>query len=1008
MSHRTKVILTITILLFSSFSSIVIAEDEGGEIECTILTDWDYDYYLLDDDMGEGWNNISNIATSVIHKYVVEFYPPFVNGSTPHLVSSSVEHQRGGESLASNFNSNIVIAGGVIDIILPEEPIFMDEIDISIETLEATCDRSIRVTNWQQPISDHEITTNRTWSNSISSSEENSSTNLFFEGRGWQQRTGQTLISNELGTGNFELDSFEDIDIELDLDRVWLNQTYFEEELVGQEFEMRGNGTLFTIQNGIEISVNVTDALYNRTLLQESFTEHLIIDGNGFIEIFDDSDNETLSLNGEISTFYFESFDSDGLRDYQQINLAASATSFIEFADGDIELELEEFRFNDLWIYGVQEEQLFKYMGNANFNFIVEDEQPYIYANGTVDNLHFEERNGLIIVDTIRLDGTYSGDASGSFGLIRQIEDTVSQVNNSGVNFEVNKIQNEFWFNVSSISNFPIDQELTAEHNLTYEYTVPQSTWENPTIRYLYIEDNGSTSNEYPEVSPIQVEPERPQASSMDYSPITKETGVSPEILFYGDRLVISNNIDFILSVLVKDSREVIIDGHDVKVIDWIGDYGNDTLASGSIINEGLLAGLFFQINRSVSLADDIGIDFYETQGLVKITSPSIITAEENNPPSLENIQFREGVLYAEGGIAHLEITVVDIDNDVTSVSIDLTEFGLGNVQLSDKGMSGDNVIDDNIWTSLVSAEGLEFGNKTVDLEIVDIWETIVLSTNVEILNPAPILSSITFTPSVVKRGDLVEVSVIADDAHGIASISLELMSAGGESIDLSIIDSKWIGQFLVPNTMAPGERLVPIRLTDNYDSSRLTTQSIFDGRIVDSLLIIENEAPLVVNYSVSKDGEFSKIIQVPINEDPISQVLEVTMEDPDGISSVQVKMGRLAPIGQSNDWILMADDGSGVDRISGDGIYSLEVFARSSLPNGELEILVRGTDIYLSSTSPEDQRLIINLEKVDSNSGSENWIIENSSLLIAVGLVFLLVLSSVGILLVFRDSELE
>ena len=610
MSHRLKVILTITILLFSSFSSIVTAEDEDSEIECTILTDWDYDFYLLDDDMDEGWNNISNIATSVIHKYVVEFSPPFVNGSTPHLVSSSVEHQRDGETLASNFNSNIVIAGGVIDIILPEEPIFMDEIDISIETLEATCDRSIRVTNWQQPISDHEITTNRTWSNSISSSEENSSTNLFFEGRGWQQRTGQTLISNELGTGNFELDSFEDIDIELDLDKVWLNQTYFEEELVGQEFEMRGNGTLFTIQNGIEISVNVTDALYNRTLLQESFTEHLIIDGNGFIEIFDDSDNETLSLNGEISTFYFESFDSDGSRDYQQINLAASATSFIEFGDGDIELELEEFRFNDLWIYGVQEEQLFKYMGNANFNFIVEDEQPYIYANGTVDNLHFEERNGLIIVDTIRLDGTYSGDASGSFGLIRQIEDTVSQVNNSGVNFEVNKIQNEFWFNVSSISNFPIDQELTAEHNLTYEYTVPQSTWENPTIRYLYIEDNGSTSNEYPEVSPIQVEPERPQANSMDYSPITKETGVSPEILFYGDRLVISNNIDFILSVLVKESREVIVDGHDVKVIDWIGDYGNDTQASGSIINEGLLAGLFYQINRSVSLADDIGIDF--------------------------------------------------------------------------------------------------------------------------------------------------------------------------------------------------------------------------------------------------------------------------------------------------------------------------------------------------------------------------------------------------------------
>ena len=141
---------------------------------------------------------------------------------------------------------------------------------------------------------------------------------------------------------------------------------------------------------------------------------------------------------------------------------------------------------------------------------------------------------------------------------------------------------------------------------------------------------------------------------------------------------------------------------------------------------------------------------------------------------------------------------------------------------------------------------------------------------------------------------------------------------------------------------------------------------------------------------------------------EPISQVLEVTMEDPDGISSVQVKMGRLAPIGQSDDWILMKDDGSGVDRISGDSIYSLEIFARSSLPNGELEILVRGTDIYLSSTSPADQKLTINLEKTDSDSNSENWILENSSLLIAIGLIFVLVLSAVGVLLVFRNSEFE
>jgi hypothetical protein len=790
-----------------------------------------------------------------------------------------------------------------------------------------------------------------------------------------------------------------------------LNQTYFEEELVGQEFEMQGQGNLFTSQDGVFISVNVTDAQYNRTLSQEDFTEHLIINGDGIVQMFRNSDEEeSVSLDGQISTFYFESFDNNGVRDFQQINMAASATSFIEFGDGNIALELEEFRLNDLWRYGVQEEQLFKYVGNGEFNFIVSDSEPYIYSNGTVANLHFEERDGLIIVDTLRVDGTYSGDVSGSFGIIRYIGEKTSQVNASGVNFEVNKIKNENWFNVSSFSNFPINEDFTAEHNLTYEYTVPQSNWENPTVRYLYIEDNGSTSDEYPEVSPIPIDVERPQANSIDATPITKETGVAPEVLFSGDKLKISKNLDFVLSVLVKDSREEIIDGHTVKVIDWVGDYGNDSYAYGSIINEGLLSGLFNYVNRSVivDMGLDVDVDFYETQKLDKIRYPSVITAAENTPPSLELIQFREGFLYAEGGLAHLEITVLDVDNDIISVYVDLSNFGLGIIELSDRGFSGDEVIHDNIWTALVNAEGLEFGNKSVDIEMTDIWETIAITSSIEILNPAPTMSSIIFTPSTVYRGDIVNVSIVAADAHGVESISLELMSSGGESVDLVFIDSQWIGQFTVPNQMAPGERLIPIRMIDNYGSSRIVTEYSLNGEVFESLLKIKNEAPMIVNYSIFKDGEFSSIVQVPMDGEPIPQVLEVTINDPDGISSVQVKMGRLAPIGQSNDWILMNDNGLDGDRISGDGIYSLEVFARSSLPNGELEILVRGTDIYLSTTPPDDQRVVLDLEKIDNNPVSENWILENTSFLIILGLVFTLILSAVGVLLISRNSEFE
>ena len=232
---------------------------------------------------------------------------------------------------------------------------------------------------------------------------------------------------------------------------------------------------------------------------------------------------------------------------------------------------------------------------------------------------------------------------------------------------------------------------------------MPQSYWENPIIRYEYIEDNGTTSNDFPEYSPIQLEPERPTASSFESSPITKETGVIPEILISGDQIILSRNLDLVLSILVQETREVNIDGHIVDVIDWIGDYGENTEASGSVINEGILAGLFHQVNRSINLPLlESQVNFHEIQTLDKIRSPSIITAEENTLPIIEKIQFREGFLYTEGGQSHLEIFVEDVDNDIVSISVDMSEFGLGNVELSDRGLFGDSIIHDNVWTSLI------------------------------------------------------------------------------------------------------------------------------------------------------------------------------------------------------------------------------------------------------------------------------------------------------------------
>ena len=400
-------------------------------------------------------------------------------------------------------------------------------------------------------------------------------------------------------------------------------------------------------------------------------------------------------------------------------------------------------------------------------------------------------------------------------------------------------------------------------------------------------------------------------------------------------------------------------------------------------------------------------VNFHEIQTLDKIRSPSIITAEENTLPIIEKIQFREGFLYTEGGQSHLEIFVEDVDNDIVSISVDMSEFGLGNVELSDRGLFGDSIIHDNVWTSLITANGLDFGNKTVKIEINDYWETVTFSSEINILNPAPVMSSLSFVPNVVKRGDIVDVSISANDGHGVKSVSIELISAGGESVPLTLIDSMWVGQFQVPTSISPGERLVPIRLTDRNDSSRLITSFFVDGGEISSTLVIENEAPAFVNYSIVRGNDASDTVSVPQSGDPISQVLEIVMIDPDGLSSVQVKMGRLAPIGESNNWILMKDDGLGVDKNANDGVYSLEIFARSSLPNGEIEIFVRGTDIFLSTTDLDDQSLVIKLDKTDE-SITDNWILDNRSVLIIIGLLIVLCLSFAGILMVLRNPDFD
>ena len=818
MPHARQALIILATLLLSTQASLVLAEEET-QTTCAVLVDWDVE---------EHWDGGWNVTFDVLHRYLVIFDPPFTGGDTPTSVTVSVEQHRDEIQIADNSNASYINAGGEIDIVLDTEPEFGDIVQISVITSEATCSRELSITRWNQPMADHEITRETTW-NMDGAEQDNS---IDFEGRGWQKRTGDILESNELGNGTLLLDSMDGTQglmLALNLETIWLNETYDGVELLNQDFEMRGNGSLFlnTTEEGDEgnsgfsVDVDVHEVLVLRSWQEDSSTERFLIDGTGWLSFNGGDNNSSEGGFGQLSSFYWETWDEDDRRRLQHLQLEANATLRLDSGTNEyFSFDLDEFRILERWEDGIREEQHSLILGGGDFGFLIDDEFFEVEVNGTIPLIHFETIGGETVADTIRLDGTYDGDAEGSFGLIRRIVDTGTQENATGVMFEVDKIENEFWCNVSATPIGPITEDWQAEHNLTYEYTVPQVDWWNRTIRYQYIEDNGTVNNEYPETSPIIVQAQQPEANRIFENHISRETGSAPEILVPGDSFALVGNDALILSVDVMSIVDGEMDGHNVTLAEWIGDYGGNTYASGSVVNEGPLAGLLNEVYRWIDISfseneSSENLAFVEHQSVDRVLSPSVISEEENTPPALISVGFREGRLLTEGDSAHLEVLVYDFETDVTAVSVDMTGIGLGIVELSDSGLLGDHTIHDDIWTALVNYEGLEHGIIPTSVTIDDFWLSIVEESSIEITNAAPRMLSLQFSPDSVVRGDLVDVTVTAVDGHGVESAAVDLLGVGGELSQLIETNGEWIGQFTVRTGMSPGERTIPIRITD-------------------------------------------------------------------------------------------------------------------------------------------------------------------------------------------------
>jgi len=1014
-------------MLASSSFSFTLGLDPGSRI-CTVLVDWDQEWE---------WGESGELLPTLLHRYRVSFNPPLSNGSSPTSVNATVEHIRGELDLATE-NLSIFAAGGEIDLILPEEPQFGDYISISINSDQAVCSRSLNITNWNQPISDHEVTRETLWS--ISGMEDGQG--ISFEGRGWQKRTGSVLESNELGNGTLSLDMTNGSTgaiIDLELDRIWLNETYEGTQLLAQDFEMTGSGKLL-IETGDEgenvvIDAVIEDAYVLRSFAEGKITERMRFEGDGWLSLNEGDNESSEGVFGEVFLLYFEIWDENGFRRLQDLQVEANATARLSAAGEYFSFELDELILREKWEEGIRTDQYSRIFGGGNFDFVASEENPYIEVNGTIPVLHLQSEGGETVANTLVVDGTYDGDAQGTFGLVRQIVESGVFHNATGEPFEADKIRNEFWLNISTTPFGPIDQEWGAEHNLTYEYVVPQEDWLNRTIRLTYVEDNG-TEDEYPENSPVISNPEPPEANPIFSDHISRETGVCPQIVSIGDSFSLAGNQEMILDVSVIGISSEIVDGHSIMVANWIGNFGDMSSANGSVINEGPLSGLLNEVSRIVSIGlggGEESVTFLENQRVDRIMSPSIVTFDENTPPSLSSImgssvRFREGILTTEGGIAFLEVLVDDVDTDISGVSIDLSAIGLGIVELSDSGLLGDLVIHDDIWSARIVHDGLEHGSIPVTVYMQDYWVTVEEASSIEVTNAPPRIVQLEFSPEQTLRGETIEVTVGAFDGHGVKSVSVNLLGIGGENVPLQFVGEldwewqhegkvkktkieSWSGFFEIPSSISPGRQNIPILLED-FDGASVSSKST--GSILTSIpgksakkILIANLPPSIGNLTILSEGEVVESVTSP-SSGVKNYTMEVSIEDLDGISSAQAKLGRLAPIGQSESWMLLVDDGTGADRVSGDGVFSISFSARSSLSEGEISVLIRATDVFLSTTNVEDQGHSITISKSISDSVSTSWIEENSTLIILSSIVALLALGVGTLVMIVRNSDIE
>lgn len=1003
--RRSRGITLVLLLVLTPLSVLVSAESSPT---VAITTDWN-----------------SSSALSNEHAYILTF-----GDSSSHDYEITIEHLRDSSDLAPSIqttfldNTPALTARVVLDTVIAWNDTITIEVTINGHddvplSSPVVVERTFTVGSWNQPMADHEVTTTTTWSleQDYQTNEGNQSFMLLFEGNGWQQRIGEILNAYELGNGTLltsEITGNSTTELSLDFESFWKNETVTSGVLTSQVIQARGSGDILLQleEDGLVTTINATvvDALLNRSSIDDVVSERLRLEAFGALLVSGQEDGGQFDVDGDISLLLLETTDINGVRVLEHTQIEATADMLLTDEGSEFSLQLDQFETLERWENGVRVDHLEIIRGDGTFGFEDQEENSSMVVNGTVYNFHNRVEDGITLVDDVHVDGTLSGDVQGTFGAVQTIEQTGKQLNHTLVEHDVNVIHSETWFNVTGAggSNFFGGSGVGSYYNDSYIYQATNADWDNRTVRLVWTETGPDPSNgdERPERSPIEQDPTPPEVEeALGNISVGREAGFAPVPMETGDVVRLLAQDGIALTVTAGQEGIEPRDAKNLSVIQWTGVYSDGVTgtASGSIVHQGPLTGLLASTIRSFEI--EFGEEgetalLNESKAVDAIISPSIVSADDNTGPEVLDLSLLEGLVFGEGASpAHLVATIDDPDWNVVSVQADLSSFGLGTVAMNDRGLDGDQTIGDNEWTTMVSVQGLEIGDLPISVEVIDEWgETDTLSTNMTVENQAPRILSASVEPETVVRGGAVLLTLDVLDYHGVDSIVVDLRDYGGEETSCLKVEV-WACELVIPQGMTPGVRSLKVRLTDSLGASILVTKTQvsehhFQPSSTDEELTVTVEnTPPTLSLSSSEPLQRS--------DENTEQAIEILVQDADGLLLVRADLGVLKPLGQTDRWVTLYDNGQGLDRVANDGIYTASASVRTSTPISAHEIFIQASDSFGDATPPTS--FVVIVEKADDGGiGSGDGDASVTLIAIVVGVAALLA----GLVVYFRQRQ--